>query len=140
MKKLIILFSILLAVIIGVILFFVLRQVNWYNNFEKYGFENYTDTKWVCSEPEITYTIPKIDYYKAKASTEINGNTIVFSFDTRNRYVEANGYPDDLSYHEPLFTGSIEYYEDKFVVSIDRESDTLFSGEYSELVFVRVSD
>lgn len=131
---------VVLSLIAIIIMLFVFNGISWVNNYNKYGFENYKNTRWECSDPDIIYYIPKIDWYNAEASTVIEGDKKIFRFDLINQYVEANMYSNDPFYHDPLFTGTINYYEDKFIITIDRDSDTLFNGKYSKLVFERIKN
>ncbi|MBR6917737.1 MAG: hypothetical protein IKN38_06090 [Clostridia bacterium] len=116
----------------------IISKVAWINNAEKYAPYNHPGSTWVCEEPRIDYYVP-IDVSKATATTEVDGETVSFFLGTRNRYVEGVKYTENNVVNESdiLFTGSISYSKDKFVIEIYKENDTLFDKKYDELVFVR---
>jgi hypothetical protein len=108
---------------------------------KKYDPYNYPNSIWICRNPEIMYYIPEdIFHEEAIATTEIDGNTVSFTLDTVNFVVEAMNYYDDkraFTESDLLFTGYISYSEDEFTIKIDKDTDTLFGGKYSKLVFKR---
>ncbi|MBQ7670994.1 MAG: hypothetical protein IJS45_09795 [Clostridia bacterium] len=133
MRKII--FKVVLSVvIISIILLLsiIIFKVVWQNNARKYDPFRSFGTTWICEEPLIEFNVPAVGEPTAK--TEIEGKTISFFIGTRNHYIQA----DRTGTNELLFSGSIFYFKDKFIIYIDKSSDVLFNGEYSKLVFKRV--
>ncbi len=139
MKKGIIITSVsLIAVLLIAFFSIILPRIIWANNAREYAPYNYPNTTWVCEEPQIEYNVPA-GVGEAIAVTEINGKEVCFFFGTNNSHVEAVRYSSDnvIKDSDLLFTGSISYSKDEFIIKIDKNSDKLFDGKYDVLVFER---
>lgn len=152
MKKAIIISAICVSAI-AIIIFaiIVIAKIIWLNNAQKYDADNYPGSTWVCEEPKIIYKVSEdLAEKPSVAETVIGDKTVYFTLGSRNQYIEASEYSDSdwemekirgySSYSEPLFTGSIWYYKDEFTITINKDRDSLFNGEYSKLFFHRVID
>ncbi len=111
---------------------------------------NYPGTVWVSDDPKIVYKIPiKPDEDDGIAETEINGRKIEFLictlyndvevFPIESIFINENG-EECVDGETILFSGRIHFHKDYFIIFIDKDTDTLFNGQYSTLVFNRVID
>jgi len=116
---------------------------------EKYMPYNYPGTVWASNEPKITYTIPINPEDDAIAETEIDGKRIEFIMSILYNHVDAQPieaiYIDDngekvIDGESVLFTGNLSCSKDKFIIYIDKDTDTLFGGKYSKMVFEKTTD
>ena len=129
----------ILAVLLIAFFSIILPKIVWINNAREYAPYLFPGSTWVCKDPKIEYSVPE-GVGEDLAKTEIDGEAVYFELGIVNSYIEAiryrgNGYatPDP----DILFTGSISYSENKFVIKIDKESDKLFEGKYDVLEFER---
>ena len=141
MKKAFLIAVISIVTLLLVVFFsIILPKITWIKNAEEYDPYNFPGTTWICEDPDIDYRIPN-DLQKgdAVAKTDVNGEVIVFFLGTNNSHVDAVRYSSDnvIKDSDLLFTGSISYSKDEFIIKIDKNSDKLFDGKYDVLVFER---
>ena len=111
---------------------------------------DYGDSVWICEEPKITYTVKmkydeeeKMDVPESNAVTYIDGNEVFLDFGfigNTIRIYQLESIESKEYIGETFLNGTCKFSETKFTIKVDTESDTLFSGKYDELVFVRQED
>ncbi len=142
-------YKVLLAWLIPVILlvivlaligihFYVKYFVIWPKNANNYAPYNYPGSTWICDEPKIEYIVPT-DNSEPIAKTVIDGEEVFFEIGERRFKAYAYIVKDNVGY-DRCFSGFVYFRPNEFVIEIDKSSDILFKGEYSELVFHRVMD
>ncbi len=107
----------------------------------------YPPARWEAQTPAIWFDIvPHEDYtanggyYKGQAMTE-NGEIPIevkfgaFAYATEDQ-IEIWAR-DPISKALCFLEGSCKFYPDRVVVSVDRETDTLFGGTYETIIFYR---
>lgn len=105
---------------------------------------HYKNSQWVCENPNITYIVGDFknnigDY----AEVVIDQKTYYFGFGFSSTTADGIKYDlgengDIIDTGEHYFLGTGKYSENEFTITIDKESDKLFCGEYDKLVFQRV--
>ena len=105
---------------------------------------NYTDSKWECTNPNITYyggnfknnisnyaevIIDEKSYYFGLGFCATTADGIKYTLDENGDMIDTG---------EHYFLGTGKYGKNKFTIKIDKDSDKLFGGKYDKLIFQRV--
>ena len=106
---------------------------------------DYDDAKWVCEEPNIWFEVnsDEEESYYPKGEIVYNNQTIqvVFKFvnQTNRVFINQYSYADAyrISGDNCVFGGECEFSPEKLIIKIEKDTDTVFNGEYDELVFIR---
>ena len=87
---------------------------------------NYTDSKWECTNPNITYYVGN---FKNNGFCATTADGIKYTLDENGDMIDTG---------EHYFLGTGKYGKNKFTIKIDKDSDKLFGGKYDKLIFQRV--
>lgn len=105
---------------------------------------NYGAAKWVCENPFVWFVIdPNVeDYYSPKGEIQVNNETLRFQLffghgtnEVSFKIIKHYGLGDKRL----ELSGECAFSPEKLIVTIDRETDTTFDGQYSILIFTRIS-
>ena len=103
---------------------------------------NYKDSIWVCEEPNITYYVvgsPEDENSYDYAVTKIDGQDITLDFGFRSTVFSAVIHDENNEEaHMECLAGTCRYSKNQFTVTVDKETDQLFNGQYETLVFKRI--
>ncbi|MBE6686544.1 MAG: hypothetical protein E7591_04845 [Ruminococcaceae bacterium] len=119
-----------IVLIVLVVALIILNGCVYQSEYRPY---NRRPSEWECKEPKIT-----IQMIRYVTDSEIDP-VIITTEDgiiTGNVFFNTGQGVWFLKDGEDLLTGLCEYYEDKFVVTVD--TDTIFGGKYKTLTFFKV--
>ena len=102
--------------------------------------QDYGTAKWISDNPHILFVIEDAEnnegeLWDGEVAMVDKLEKIVVSFEP----IGTNGisiYSPNLS--ETLLEGSCKFYSDKVIVSVNKETDQLFDGEFDIITFYRV--
>ena len=119
-------------------------------NFDPYSDErpyDYGDAKWVCEELNAWFIVDSTqeDYYRPEGKIEINGTLfpckLYFVHQTNSVFlvILESDYLDTKNTEIGEIYGDCTFSEEKLIIHVTPEEDTLFNGQYEKLTFVRNS-
>ncbi len=98
---------------------------------------DYGEAIWVSESPDAWFIVNSYEederYYRPKGEIVVGNETIKFalSFD---RAVTVRFTDEKGNY---MLVGTCKFGPDKLVITVDKEKDTLFNGQYDTITFVR---
>ncbi len=108
---------------------------------------DYGSAKWVCEDPKawVEVDVESEEFDFPKGEVIINDRPIKFRLcfihQTNQVFFQITEKTSNSIFYEvPEFSGECTFAPDKLVIKVDKDSDTVFSGKYDELVFTRNAD
>mgnify|MGYP000758587523 CR=1 FL=1 len=134
-----------LSIAFACLLCFGLSSCNFDLYYGKRPFD-YGAAKWVCDEPSIWFVIDPDakEYYNPYGEIEINNQAMICRFffiqGTNQLFIqiEGNDTAGSTEYLNCEMSCECEFSSEKMIATIDKEKDTIFNGQYTELVFTRI--
>ena len=119
-------------------------------NFDIYGGKrpfDYGAAQWVCENPSAWFVVnpDDEDYYCPKGEVCVDDKTLQFEliFVTGTDLVFFKIINTSAAYYggyrDAGFDGECTFSSSEFVITIDKETDTVFGGQYDTLTFTRIS-
>lgn len=103
---------------------------------------DYPPARWISENPNIWFDVVSHDgnpsrRSEPKGKVELTGRSveIIVGFDITNRiFVREN-----INASNPQgFNGTCKFNPEKLIVTVNKEKDTLFHGEYDTITFIRI--
>ena len=135
-----------LLISLSVLSIFVFCSCNFDPYYGKRPYD-YGASTWVCENPSARFVVnpEDEDYDTPQGEIQLNDDDIPFKliFVTQTDQVffviSKRGVSYDEGYNDGGFEGDCVFSPEKFVIKVDKDTDTLFNGQYDELVFLRIS-
>lgn len=96
---------------------------------------DYGDAIWVCESPSVCFEVKTSspNYHKPEGLVSVNDKEVYYTMEFDP---VCNTVFLEIDFNHKLM-GECEFSPQKMVVKVDKKTDTLFNGQYDELVFVR---
>jgi hypothetical protein len=102
---------------------------------------DYGNAKWVSKEPSIWFVVDIDDeqYYSPKGEIIIDNQTIEasFRFITETNQLFIDLIKSNSASYDSLLNGVCEFYPDKMILKVEKESDNLFNEKYDTITFIK---
>ena len=98
---------------------------------------DYGKAIWVCESPDAWFIVntPEDDeyFFYPKGEFAIGNKTVKFTL--------SFGYSNVASFEDEnddmILLGTCKYSSEKLIITVDKEKDTLFNGQYDTIIFIR---
>lgn len=104
---------------------------------------DYGAATWVCENPSAWFVVnPDVDdYYQPEGEIQLNDETMQFKLffvpETNLVFfvIIKNSVSNNEECYDSGFDGECIFSPEKLVIKVDKDTDTVFDGQYDELVF-----